>query len=187
MQEKSLFRKNMSQKLGEFKRAYRSNLSPVIRKEMQLSALNITRKQTQNMSDIELYRTCCDMIEKIQCYQSTKEKRHLGLDAFAESLEKMLGEYCIFDEKVVHQKSFCSKHILNIIQHTQTLQMSINNRSLHAIKESGKTLIEFGEEDAIDQLISLMNENEGHSMYFERLATYFTNLKKAYDDDPLAH
>ena len=186
MSDKSHFRVQLSLKLNEFKRAYRSNLSPKIRSELNLNTLNITRKQTKSMSDQQLFETCHDLTGKLTEFLSENNKKHAGLNLFIRTMQETLNEYTVIGNAVVHEKSFCNKHILNVIQHTQSIQYSVNNSSLQEIKSSGKALIEFGREDYVDQLIELMMKNKDHCSYFSRLASYFINLKKAYDDDPLS-
>lgn len=88
---------------------------------------------------------------------------------------------------MIHEKSFCQKHLLNVIQHTQSLQLSINKQSLDAIQNSGKTLIEIGDEQCINQLIELMQQHQDQSRYFSQLANYFLSLKAVYDNNPLCH
>lgn len=181
------FRAQIQNKINEFKRIYRSNLSPKWRECIQLESLQIKRKQINSMNDIELYGACKNLTETLNQIQNAKEKRHQGLDHFINDLEETLNHYRLFENTMIHEKSFCQKHLLNIIQHTQNLQLSINKQSLHAIRDSGKTLIELGDEQCINQLITLMQQHEDQSRYFAKLATYFSNLKAVYDNDPFLH
>ena len=186
MTESSYFRLTITKKINEFKRIHRRNLSPRIRENLSLSSLNITRKQTKDMSDLELYDTANELIKIIDSFQENLDKRHSGLDTFKDNMHELLGDYVEHNDHIVHRNNFCNKHLINIIQHVQSLQHSINNRSLHAIKESGQALVEFGDQPSTSKLIDMMKENKDQSRYFEQLAVYFENLNKAYNDDPFS-
>ena len=185
MTDISFFRKNITGKINEFKRIHRRNLSPKIRESLSLTTLNITRKQTKEMSDVDLYNAALSLTQIIDSFQKNLEKRHAGLDIFVQTMLNLLGEYVEYNQNIIHRSNFCNKHMINIIQHVQSLQHSINNRSLRAIKESGQALVEFGDQDSTSKLIDIMKENKDQSRYFAQLAVYFENLNKAYNDDPL--
>ena len=185
MNDISFFRKDITVKINEFKRIHRRNLSPKIRESLSLSSLNITRKQTKEMSDIDLYNAAMSLTKTIDTFQNGLEKRHAGLDIFMQTMLTLLSEYVEYNQNIIHKSNFCNKHMINIIQHVHSLQHSINNRSLHAIKESGQALVEFGDQDSTSKLIEIMKENKDQSRYFAQLAVYFENLNKAYNHDPL--
>ncbi|MBM4210921.1 MAG: hypothetical protein FJ186_00085 [Gammaproteobacteria bacterium] len=181
------FRLQVQNKINEFKRIYRSSLSPKWRASIQLNSLQIKRKQINLMNDKELYHACQNLANTLTHIQEAKEKRHQGLDAFINDLQQTLQHFRLFENIMIHEKSFCQKHLLNVIQHTQSLQLSINKQSLDAIQNSGKTLIEIGDEQCINQLIELMQQHQDQSRYFSQLANYFLSLKAVYDNNPLCH
>ncbi|MDA9832686.1 hypothetical protein N9C31_03605 [Gammaproteobacteria bacterium] len=181
------FRSQVQKKINDFKRIYRNSLSSKWREDVPLDSLKIKRKHIARMNDNELYDVCQNLASTLNDLQKSKIRRHQGMDAFIHDLQKTLKDYRLFENMMIHEKSFCQKHLLNIIQHTQSLQFSINKQSLHAIRHSGKLLIEIGDEQCVSQMINLMHENKDQSRYFAQLATYFSSLKAVYDDDPLLY
>lgn len=106
----STFSREIKEVINTFKHLYRKQ-----HEDDAIGSLGLRRRELQSASDLSLYYKALKIIDIIDADQASPDSDH-ALENFSHSLKKMINEYYLDKDQVLHSRQQASRALLNAIQ-----------------------------------------------------------------------